>query len=270
MTTEAVRRTVPRSLTRHVNVPGLLTLLGIVAIWQLVVTTGVVRLTFLPAPSQVAVEWWALVASGQLPEDLIHTLSVVLAGFGLGSVLGVALGTWLGVSAKSWTYVMASFDFMRAIPAICFLSIAILMLGLSMEMEIAVSTYAALWVTLVNTVEGIRKVDGVFLETARTLQLRRIPAIFKVVLPAAASSIVVGLRLGLALALTLAIASEMIGNPAGMGYQVVMQQQALRPAGMIAYIVSIGLLGLLLNSLLMSAIRWVLPGVAAAIKEGEQ
>jgi sulfonate transport system permease protein len=269
MTAEVALGRRPLRRPTHVNVPGILTCLVILVIWQIAVAGGLLQMSFLPAPSEVASSWWGLVVSGQLPVDLWHTLLVVLAGFGIGAVLGIALGTWLGVSTTTWTFSMATVDFLRSVPAICFLSIAILILGLSVQMEVAVAGYAALWVTLVNTVEGIRRVDSIHRETARILQLSPAAAIVKVILPAASSSIIVGLRLALALALTLAIASEMIGNPAGMGYQIVMQQQALRPAGMIAYIVTVGVLGLLLNWLLLAVVRWVRPGIAAAIKEGD-
>ena len=256
-----------RKLRAGFNLPGLLFTLGLAALWQLVVSTGVVKLMFLPSPLDVVGAWWDLFTSGQMVKDVGHTLTVAILGFIIGSVIGLLVGVWLGISAKSWKYGMATIDFLRSIPAICFLSVATLILGLSSQMEFTVTAYAALWLVLINTVEGVRRVELLYLDAAKTFHLSRVRTVFTVMLPSAAGSIIVGLRLGLALALTLAVASEMIGNPEGMGYQLVMQQQALQPASMYAYIITIGVLGILLNRVFIVVIRLFNPGIIAALRE---
>lgn len=262
---------VPASTTgrilQKINLPGVLFIIGLLVVWQLAVSTGLVTLVFFPAPSKVAKSWTELFLSGQMGRDVGHTLSSAGIGWVLGSSIGLLVGTWLGFSAKSWKYGMATVDFLRSIPAICFISVAALLLGFSLQMELVVTTYAALWPVLINTVEGIRRVDGLYLETARTFQLSRARTVLTVLLPSAGGSIIVGLRLALGLALTLAVASEMVGNPAGVGFQLVMQQQALQPANMFAYIITIGLLGVILNRLLILAIQLVHPGLVVSLRE---
>lgn len=86
------------------------------------------------------------------------------------------------------------------------------------------------------------------LDVARMLRLSRFTAVRKVLLPAAAPSIVVGLRLALALSLVLAVVAEMIGNPAGLGHALVLAQLVLQPEQMFAYVVVIGLLGVGLDA----------------------
>ena len=70
----------------------------------------------------------------------------------------------------------------------------------------------------------------------------------------------VGLRLSLSLAVVMAVIAEMVGNPQGLGYAVVREQQALRPAEMFAYVFVIGLIGILMNWALMALARRALPG----------
>jgi ABC-type nitrate/sulfonate/bicarbonate transport system permease component len=252
-----------------VNVPGLVLVVGLLALWQLVVATGMVSLTFLPPPTAIAEAFSELIASGQLLRDVSHTLSAALLGWLLGSGVGLILGTWLGVSIRSWRWGMASVDFLRSIPAITFVPVAALLLGFSLQMELMVTTYAALWPVVVSTIEGARKVSPLHLEVASTLHLSPRKTVLRVILPGAAASIVVGLRLALALALTLAVASEMVGNPRGVGYALILQQQALQPAAMFAYIITVGVLGLLLNWLLMVLVRVLMPGVYATLKEDD-
>jgi sulfonate transport system permease protein len=87
-----------------------------------------------------------------------------------------------------------------------------------------------------------------------------------VFLPAAMPAILVGMRISLTLAVVLAVLAEMVGNPEGLGYGVVSQQQALRPDLMFVYVVVIGLLGLALNALLIGIVSVSFPAAAAELK----
>jgi ABC-type nitrate/sulfonate/bicarbonate transport system permease component len=97
-------------------------------------------------------------------------------------------------------------------------------------------------------------------EVARSFRLGRFEATMKVYAPAAAASVLVGLRLSMSLAVVMAVIAEMVGNPQGLGYAVVREQQALRPAEMFGYVFVIGLIGILMNWALMAFARRALPG----------
>jgi NitT/TauT family transport system permease protein len=258
----------PRQRRNHsFNWPGFGFILGLLVAWEAAVRSGMLELRFLPAPSTIAVDFWSLLIAGKLIPDFLHTLLSSIQGWASGGALGVLIGLWLGFSTRSWQFSMSTIDFLRAIPAICFLPVAALLLGFSLEMELLVTSYAALWPTLVNTVEGVRRTSTMHKETGRMLQLSNGRQAFSIALPAAAGSIIVGLKLSLALALTLAVVSEMVGNPRGMGYSLVMAQQALQSGQMFAYIVLIGFTGVLLNWLFTLTTRLILPGIVANLKE---
>lgn len=252
---------------KTINLPAISLLVVLLALWELVVRVGVVTLTFLPAPSQIALSLAELTGSGELVGNVSHTLSAALLGWIIGSTLGTVVGAVVGVSSRAWTWTMASIDLLRSIPAITFVPVAALLLGFSLQMELVVTSYAALWPVLISMVEGLRKIPPLHMEVARTLHVGRIRRIVTVMFPGAAGSIIVGLRLALALALTLAVASEMVGNPHGAGYALIMQQQALNAPAMFAYILAIGLLGVVLNALLMLAVRLLFPGISASLME---
>lgn len=254
-------------LKKVVNLPGLLFILGLFLLWEFVVSFGIIDLVFLPAPSQIFLSLLEVLGNGQLAEDLLHTLGVALLGWGIGAVVGIALGTLLGVFPLVWRYGMATIDLLRSIPAITFISVAALLFGLSREMELVVTVYAALWPILINTVEGFRKIQPLYFETGKIFQLPRGKVVTRIMIPAAAGSIIVGLRLGLGLALTLAVAAEMVGNPRGMGYQLIMQQQALNPSAMFVYILAIGVVGVVLNRMFLWAVAIVKPGIALSLRE---
>lgn len=258
-----------RAATGRINGYGLVTLVAVVAIWQLLVDTGAITAQYIVAPSEVAAAADDLIASGELQEATLHTLSAVLIGWALALAIGIVLGCMFGLLRGARTYGMATVDLLRSLPTIALVPPAVLVFGFSVRMEVSVITWAALWPILINTAGGIAQVPRELHDAARTFRLSRLRTAVSVIVPAAMPSIVVGARLGMAVAVILAIVAEMAGNPAGLGYGMVFAQQAIQPADMFAYIVTIGLLGVVLNAALVGGSRLV-PPVAAARAERER
>jgi ABC-type nitrate/sulfonate/bicarbonate transport system permease component len=127
-------------------------------------------------------------------------------------------------------------------------------------MELLVIVAPAIWPALINTMGGVAAVSERLTDVARTLRLPAAATVFKILLPAAAPSILVGARLSLTLSLIMAVAAEMIGNPVGLGYAVVREQQALHPDRMFAYVLIMGLLGVTMDAILRGFARVALPG----------
>ena len=256
-----------RKILKRVNVLGLLTMAVLVGAWELLVRSGVVEFEFLPAPSGVGEAFGTLLSSGELVESVVHTLRSTIIGWVIASLLGIALGVWLGLSDTAWRYSMASIEVMRAIPPISLVPVALLVFGFSLRMELTLIVYVGAWTVLVNTIDGVRSVRPELLDVGRILRMSKLTTIRKLILPAATSSIVVGLRLALSLALVLAVVAEMIGNPAGLGNALVSAQQALQPEQMFAYVVTIGVLGVALNAVLRYASARAFPVLGAGKRD---
>ena len=235
-------------LLRRVNLPGLATMAAVVAMWELLVRSGAVDYEFLPEPSAIAGGVRSLTVSGELGDNVVHTLQVTLLGWTAAAVTGALLGLALGLSPTAWRWSMASIEVMRAVPPISLVPVAVLAFGFSLRTELAIVVFVGVWPVLVNTIDGVRGVPPQLVDVARVLRMGRLATVRKVVVPAALPSIVVGLRLALSLALVLAVVSEMIGNPDGLGNALVLAQQALQPAEMFAYVLTIGGLGVVLNA----------------------
>jgi ABC-type nitrate/sulfonate/bicarbonate transport system permease component len=258
-----------RRAGRGANLYGLGTLLALLALWELVIATGLVELDFMAAPSEIAGAIGDLAASGELADYGLHTLSAVALGWSIAVVAGVLIGTLMGSSAKARTYGMATVDMLRALPTIALVPPAVLVFGFALQMEVAVVVYACTWPVVINTAGGIMRVPHELRDVARTFHMGPLRTAFTVVLPAALPAVIVGARLAMSLALILAVVAEMVGNPTGLGYGLVFAQQAINPAQMFAYVVVIGLLGVALNFALSGASR-LLPAVRASIAEQER
>jgi len=261
---------VARQAGRRTNFYGFATIAALVLLWQVVIATGVVDVEFMATPTEIAGAIGDLAASGELATNVVHTLSAVLIGWAIAVVAGVAIGTLVGLSATARDYSMATIDLLRALPTIALVPPAVLAFGFALKMEVAVIVCAAVWPVVINTAGGITQVPRELRDVARTFQLSPLRTAFGVVLPAALPTVIVGMRLAMSLALILAVVAEMIGNPAGLGYAMVFAQQAINPPEMFAYVVVIGLLGVLLNLALGAASRLLPPVAAAALAERER
>ncbi|HEX2131969.1 MAG TPA: ABC transporter permease [Actinophytocola sp.] len=254
------------SLTKRVNLLGGAVFVLAIGLWELLVRTSVLDFTYLPAPTAVAEGLGELFANGELLGALGHTLFAALSGWALAGLAGVAAGSVLGLVRPVWMYSMASLEALRALPIVAFVPVAVLLFGFSVQTEIMVAFYAALWPILLNTINGMRT-EPRMLESGAVLRLSKAAVLWKIRLPGATAMIVVGLRLGLSVSLVLTLVAEMVGNPAGLGFLLVEKGQALQPGQMFAAVFVIGVTGIVLNGLVMGAARLAFRGQMASSGE---
>jgi ABC-type nitrate/sulfonate/bicarbonate transport system permease component len=238
---------------------GTFVIVGIV--WQVLAGLGISGLRYLPTPTEIIGASGGQLASGVFWGAIGHTLLVAIIGWLIGSVIGVVVGTVIGLSriAQQWT--VTSIDVFRAVPVIAILPVMVLIAGLTTKMELYLVIYAALWPVLINTIGGLGEVGRGLVEVSSTLRLRGVTRIAKVMVPAAAAPISVGINLALSISLVIAVLAEIVANPAGVGHQVALAESALQPDVMFVYIAVTGILGLLLSFCLQRFYRLARPGL---------
>ena len=249
-----------RAAFRWDGLIGLIVPVVLVAGWQLAKSAGALPYVNLPAPLQIWDSAVSLTGNGQLPGNFGHTLTACLVGWAVGAAIGAVAGVALGLSRAVWTYSMASVDVLRAIPAIAFVPIAVIIFEQTLQMEIVIAAWVSIWPVAVSTMSGVAGVSAEHRELATSLRMNWQTRVAKLALPTALPKIVVSLRLALSGALVLAIVAEIVGNPHGVGYALVNAQQQVQPAAMFAYILLTGVVGVVLNSLLTLAYRRLAPG----------
>ena len=254
-------------MLHRINWSGLATIALAFLLWEMLLRAGFAQYQNLPAPSAIADGLVEIAASGQLLADTLHTLRSVLVGWGAALLVGIVLGLLLGVSRTLRRYCLASIEVLRPMPGIAFAPVALLLFGFSLQMELMVIILPALWPVLINTMGAVMGVHARLFEVGRTFRLSRGEILRKIMLPAALPGVLVGARLSMTLALVLAIVAEMVGNPAGLGYAVVREQQAMRPELVFAYVVVIGALGVILNAALTGAVAVLFPAASGRLRE---
>jgi ABC-type nitrate/sulfonate/bicarbonate transport system permease component len=245
---------------RRVNLLGLLVPLALVGAWQWAVKSGAVELDYLPAPTSILAEAGSLIDSGDMTDALTHTLVVTVVSAAIAILLGGVTGIVFGSSRAVRTWTGGSVDVLRTIPVIALMPVALLVWGSSARTEIIVATFAGFWIMLVNTAGGVQQIHPRLADVSSTFRLSRIDRLRKVIAPAAAAPMLVGARLAVVSCLIVAIVAEMLVSYQGLGYVLVRAQNALQPEQMWAYAMACGLLGYLLNTVLVHGARLALPG----------
>lgn len=246
------------------NLPGIAFLVVVAVLWQIAMSMHLVNLRYLPTPLHIISATSGLAQSGALARNFGHTLYVSLLGWSAATALGIAVGLVLGLSVTTWRFSMASIEFLRALPAIAFVPVAILLLGFSVKMELVVIVYVSVWPILIGTIHGAREVTALHRDVAKMMHMSWLAKVTRLVLPTTAPFIFVGMQISLSLALALALVAEMVGNPTGVGQALIVAQNTFHPAQMFAYVILIGIVGVILNAVFLRFVATAFRGTFLA------
>jgi ABC-type nitrate/sulfonate/bicarbonate transport system permease component len=239
-------------------------LVGALALWALL-THGnrwleVVNPVLLPTPIEVGASAARLLGSGELARHFLTSLGRVAEGFGLAAVAALGLGLVVGVWAPLRLVIEPIVEFVRPIPPLAFLPMFLVWFGLGEASKVAFIGYTTFFPMFVAITASVLRVDVVLLRAAASLGASRADLVRRVMLPAALPGIVVALRVGVGLALFVIVGAEFMGADAGLGHLIMEGRTFFDPAQILMGALVLGLLGSLLNTLLLAAERRLLRG----------
>jgi len=189
-------------------------------LWELGSRTGIIPEQTLAAPSAVAGTAFDLIASGELPANILVSFWRVLAGLGIGIAVGAALALVAGLSRAGEVAVDPIMQIKRTIPTLALTPLFIVWFGIGETPKVALIAFASMFPVYLNLYAGIRGVDKRLLEGAQSFGLSQAELIWHVVLPGALPSLLVGLRYSLSIAILVLVVAEQINASAGLGYLV--------------------------------------------------
>ncbi|MFM9885476.1 MAG: ABC transporter permease [Burkholderiales bacterium] len=244
---------------RGSRLSGLLLIALLLIVWQVSAMYFVDTPTW-PTVTNILQAWIENIVDGTLPGHLLATFWRQMLGYGLAVVLGVAFGLAMGYFRVLYNLFEPLVEVLRPIPGPAYLPVLVLFVGIGHEMKVVLIMVASFFPILLNTYSGVRSIDVVQFDTARTLGLSTLQTIRELVLPAASPQILTGMRISLAISLILAILGEMIVSNDGLGYFVLLGQRTFKIPEMYAGIFTLALFGYLLNRAFLFAeaklIRW--------------
>lgn len=242
---------------------GAATILAVLLLWNLVFHFGLIGRSFFPSPADFLAATQQLLfvgyAGGMLHEHVLQSVKLILMGFTMATVIGVPLGLLMGWNRTAEALINPVFLLIRPIPALAWIPLAIVWLGLDDASKVLILWFAAFVPSVINSYSGVRTLDRPLIEASQMLGIRGFTLFREVIIPGALPSIFTGLRLSLQGCLTALVAAELLGAILGLGKVLYQSGLDIYPAMIFSSMVAVAIVGFLLTWLLDLAERYSMP-----------
>lgn len=249
---------------------GVLGVLLAFGVCEAVSRAGIVRRAYFPQASEVLVRAVELAGDSVFLDGVGATLRAWALGLALACAIAVPLGLLFGSVPVVDAAVRAIVEFLRPLPSVALIPLVSLLLGSGTETKVALVAYASVWPILFNTVYGLGETDPLAKDTLRAFGFGRLSVLLRVELPGTAPFIAAGIRISAAVALILAVATEILAG-IGEGLGIYIAQAGLATDGtrdVLAGVVWAGALGLVINGVLVWGERRLFPWTPAHRGDG--
>jgi ABC-type nitrate/sulfonate/bicarbonate transport system permease component len=228
-----------------------ISILSFAVLWE--VTGRIMDSTLIPPLSRIGAAWWKLLASGKLAANLTLSLTTLAAGFFLAVSIGIIIGLLMGRFRAVEHFLDLYVNVLMSAPTTAFVPVLIMWFGLGVESRIAVVFLFAVFVIIINTMTGVKQVDSVLVEMARSFGAKEKEIFFKIILPAAMPAIMAGVRLGMGRAVKGMVTAEMLLTLTGIGAMIMQYGSSFATDSLFAVILTI----LIIAMITMRAVQWL-------------
>ena len=243
--------------------PNFATLVVLLMVWQFASKVWLPRIdpqmaVLMPAPSTIAVTAAGMIASGELFYHLIASLKreAVAFLFAASAIpLGIMMGWWRLVRDQ----VNPIMEILRPIPPLAWIPLSILWFGIGDEQNEFIIFLGIFFPILVNTIVGVKNIDPILIRAARSLGASERRLLARIVLIGALPQIITGIRIGLGVGWMALVAAELVGASSGLGFVINDARSMLRTDIIIVGMLTIGLIGLLIDAAILALSRRLLP-----------
>jgi NitT/TauT family transport system permease protein len=233
--------------------------LGLLLVWQLLLEMGFGDRRFVPAPSDIAVRFWELTLNGELALHTAATLWRVVAGFVIGAVPAVGIGLLMAMFRPVRIFFDPLIAALMPIPKVALMPLLLLALGFGDASKIALVATAVFFPVIVNTYAGAANIDRIYWDVAKNFSASTYVMFTRVVFFGALPLIFAGLKIALAVSFVVLVAAEFVASKTGLGYLIWNSWELLQVDYMFVGIVVIGILGLITAVLFQEIERKLIP-----------
>jgi ABC-type nitrate/sulfonate/bicarbonate transport system permease component len=235
-----------------------LSVLGVLALFELLPRIGVLPSDHFPPISETLSTLFDQLGESRFWEAVGNTLEGWALGLGIAAGLAIPIGIVIGSSRLLYRATRGVIEFLRPIPSVALIPLAILIYGTGLQSKVFLAAFASFWQVLVATLYGVQDVDPVATDTARSFGFSRPQRLLRVTLPSALPYIATGVRIASAVSLILTVTAELVIGAAGLGRSINLARSGGNEELMYALILATGVLGLLLNAVFQRVERRVL------------
>jgi ABC-type nitrate/sulfonate/bicarbonate transport system permease component len=236
----------------------LVAVLVVLAIFELLSRADILSRRYFPPVTEMLGALVDQLGSGEAWSAVGQTLEGWALGLGIAIVIAIPVGIVVGSAQLLYRSLRPVIEFLRPIPSVALIPLAVLVYGTGMGSKVFLAAFAATWPLLMQTLYGVRDVDPVATETARSFGFPRHQRLLRVTLPSAVPYIATGIRISSAVALILAVTTEIVIGTPGLGREISTAREGGAVDVMYALIIVTGLLGWLLNAAMHRVERRVL------------
>jgi ABC-type nitrate/sulfonate/bicarbonate transport system permease component len=236
----------------------------IILLWDLITRVGLVRSILLPPPSDIAQALWSALVNGYAGTSIfVHiaaSLYRALTAYALAAFFGVVLGLLRGRYRLADAAMLVPAEVIRPIPPLAFIPLFILWFGIGELSKILIIAYYVMLIVMLNTQAGVRSCPADKVRAAQSLGANPWQIFRYIIFPAALPQIMTGLRVGMAAALSILVAAELLGGDRGLGFVIMDASTFFRTKEVFVGIVLIGILGFIsdrgLNYISAKFVHW--------------
>ena len=246
-TTQTAKARARLTARAFVWLQGLAGLVGFALLLEIAPRIGIISPNYLPPFSEIMAALFKEMTTATFWTALSDTLQAWALGLVISVVAGVVIGIAIGSSRVLRALTHSTIEFLRPIPSVALIPLAVLLFGSQIQSTLVLVVYASFWQVLIQVLYGVQDVDPVARETARCYGLGTWAQIRYVTWPTTLPYLMTGVRLAAAVALILAITSEVAIDTQGLGKQISDTESGGAVAIMYAYVIVTGIIGVIVN-----------------------
>jgi NitT/TauT family transport system permease protein len=233
--------------------------IGLLVLWQLLLMAGIGDRRFIPAPTDIAVRFGALISSGELAEHTLVTLYRVFAGFFAGVIPAIVMGLLMAMFKPVRLFFDPLIAVIFPIPKVALMPLLLLAFGFGDASKIALVAIAVFFPVIVNTYVGAANIEKIYWDVAKNYGASQTVMFTRIVFFGALPTIFAGLRIAMAVSFIVLVAAEFVASKTGIGYLIWNSWELLQVDTMFVGIVVVGVLGLITSVALQEIERVVIP-----------
>jgi NitT/TauT family transport system permease protein len=215
-------------------------------VWQFLPPALGVPSYIIPTVTDLAREFVRMLARENLLVHIVSTVTIAIAGFVIGSLLGAAMGYLLGMSVLIEKVLSPYLLGLQIAPKVAFAPLFIMWLGYNAWPKLIVTVLVVFFPILVNVLQSMKTVDRDLINLARAYSMNRMRIFWKIEVPASMPALMAGLRIGATLAVIGVTVGELVGGNTGLGYLITFGEGQANTAMVFNAIVLLTLVGIVL------------------------
>jgi NitT/TauT family transport system permease protein len=248
----------------------LVSLFGILFLWELCGRLGLLNPLFFPVPSLIVLAFFQMLAEGEIQKNLTITLFRVFTGFMIGTIPGITIGLLMGASDKLRQLLDPIVAATYPIPKLAIFPLLMVIFGIGELSKIMAIAIGCFFLTLINAMAGVRNINKVYFEVAKNYGASRRQLFFRVMLPASLPMIFTGIRIALGMSLIVVVGVEFVSANYGIGALIWNAWQTFEIEKLYVGIFICAVLGILFTLALKKMEQYLIPWVGHLAYRAEE